>query len=61
MPLCSGYHRKPSGPVLEERRIPSPEDFNKKYVKTRTTVVLRQAVSNVPAMSLWTDDYLKEK
>ena len=52
--IHTGYQKKPSGPVVEEKSIPTPQEFNKKYVNARTPVVLRQAVSNVPAMTLWT-------
>ncbi len=61
MVLPTGYQRKSSGPVVEEKQIPAPQDFNEKFVTHRTPVVFREAVSNVPAMTLWTDDYLQER
>lgn len=47
--------------MREERSVLGPASFHARYVSPREPVVLRGAVSNVPAMGLWTDQYLKDK
>lgn len=55
-----GLHRDPEGHIDIYHDMITPEEFWRKYVSTRTAVLLKGAAKNFPALSLWTDEYLKD-
>lgn len=56
-----GYQRAPEGPVTEYEKVLYPEEFWTKHVMNNEPLVFRQAVKDSPAISKWTDNYLREK
>ena len=55
-----GYQRAPDGPVKEYNEVLRPEDFWEKHVSLSLPVVFRQGIGESPALSSWTDDYLRD-
>ena len=56
-----GHQRAPEGPVTEYKEVLHPEEFWKKHVLRSEPLVFRQAIKDSPAISKWTDSYLREK
>lgn len=56
-----GYQRAPDGPVTEYKEVLHPEEFWNKHVLREEPLVFRQAIKDSPAISKWTDSYLREK
>lgn len=55
-----GYQCAPDGPVEEYYVSLRPEVFWQEHVKSSVPMVLRQGIGKSPALSTWTDDYLRE-
>lgn len=55
-----GYQRPPDGPVKEYTKVLRPEEFWEKHVSRSVPLVFRQGIGLSPALSTWTDDYLRE-
>ena len=55
-----GYQCAPDGPVKEYNVSLRPEVFWQEHVKSSVPMVLRQGIGKSPALSTWTDDYLRE-
>ncbi|XP_062616630.1 lysine-specific demethylase 8-like [Saccostrea cucullata] len=55
-----GSHQSAEGEIETLSKFPTPEDFYDMYVLPRIPVKFRQVLDahNMPAFSLWTDDYL---
>lgn len=56
-----GSHRAAEGEIASVNvdNIPSPEDFFKDYVFPGKPLLFRGAAKQMPAYSLWTDEYLR--
>ena len=55
-----GHQRAPDGPVKEYTEVLRPEVFWEKHVSWSVPLVFRQGIGKSPALSSWTDDYLRE-
>ena len=55
-----GHQKQPDGHVKEYFQVLRPEKFWEDHVSKFKPLVFRQAVSESPAISKWTDDYLKK-
>lgn len=56
-----GFQRPPNGPLVEYTEPLRPEKFWEKHVSKNIPLVFRGGISESPALTLWTDDYLKKK
>jgi len=56
-----GYQRPPNGPIIEYDKPLRPEKFWEKHVSKNLPLVFRGGISESPAISKWTDKYIKEK
>lgn len=56
-----GHQRPPEGPAKEYFEVLRPEIFWQDHVSKAIPLVFRQAISDSPAISKWTDEYLKKK
>lgn len=56
-----GYQRPPNGPVIEYDKPLRPEKFWEQHVSKNLPLVFRGGISESPAISKWTDEYIKEK
>ena len=55
-----GHQRPADGPVKEYVDVLRPESFWEEHVSKGIPLVFRQGIGHSPALSLWTDDYLRE-
>ncbi|KAK3745071.1 hypothetical protein QZH41_014551 [Actinostola sp. cb2023] len=56
-----GYQRPPNGPIIEYEEPLRPEKFWESHVSQNQPLVFRGGISESPALSKWTDSYIKEK
>nr|XP_054760226.1 lysine-specific demethylase 8-like [Lytechinus pictus]XP_054760227.1 lysine-specific demethylase 8-like [Lytechinus pictus] len=56
-----GYQKKPTSRVREYREPLPPKNFWEDHVRHREPCVYRGAVTDSPAMTNWTDDYLNKE
>lgn len=56
-----GYQRPPNGPVIEYDKPLRPEKFWEDHVSKNVPLVFRGGISESPALTKWTDSYIKEK
>eukprot|EP00794_Sanderia_malayensis_P012073 gene12073-13317_t len=56
-----GWQRPPEGPVKEYDRTIATQEYYDNHIKSKTPLVLRQAIKLSPAIEKWSDKYLKEK
>jgi len=56
-PMC-GYHAEPEIGPSEEPADLTPEKFWNEYVRKAEPVIIRGAVKNDPAITLWNDEYI---
>ncbi|KAK7484349.1 hypothetical protein BaRGS_00024354 [Batillaria attramentaria] len=55
-----GWQRRSDGPVKEIEEMPNTREFYNDYVKFSKPVVVRNGITEAPALSLWeSDDYLQ--
>lgn len=55
-----GYQRPPNGPVIEYEKPLRPENFWEHHVSKNLPLVFRGGISESPAISKWTDEYLRD-
>ena len=53
-----GQQRPPEGHIEIIERTPSADEFFDLYIKGSKPVVFKGLANNIPAYSLWKDDYL---
>lgn len=56
-----GFQRPPNGPLIEYPKPLRPEKFWEQHVSQNVPLVFRGGIKESPALSLWTDAYIKEK
>jgi hypothetical protein len=57
---CAGWQRQPDGKVTETATSLTPQEFHDKHVVPKVPLVMRQSVSEVPAMTSWkSDEHMK--
>ena len=60
--LVSGWQKKPSGKVREEKEAITPQTFYTRYIKTSRPAVFRGIIKHTPVVEKWEqDDYLKKE
>lgn len=55
-----GHQRPPDGPVKEYFEVLRADLFWEEHVSKGVPLVFRQGIGESPALSTWTDDYLRE-
>lgn len=55
-----GYQRSPDGPVKEYFEVLRADLFWEEHVSKGIPLVFRQGIGESPALSTWSDDYLRE-